>query len=84
MSLYGIPVPINAFTQTGAFTEDAVKEMFKHTERPVIFPLSNPTKLSEATAQDLLKWTNGKALIGTGIPYNDIGIDHATKCMTRS
>ena len=37
--------------------------MFKHTERPVIFPLSNPTKLSEATAQDLLKWTNGKALV---------------------
>ncbi|SUK36792.1 malolactic protein [Staphylococcus aureus] len=38
----------------------------------MIFPLSNPTKLAEATAQDLLKWTNGKALIGTGIPYNDI------------
>lgn len=65
-------VLIGTSTQTGAFTEDAVKEMFKHTERPVIFPLSNPTKLSEATAQDLLKWTNGKALIGTGIPYNDI------------
>lgn len=65
-------VLIGTSTQTGAFTEDAVKEMLKHTERPMIFPLSNPTKLAEATAQDLLKWTNGKALIGTGIPYNDI------------
>ncbi|HCX2334948.1 TPA: NAD-dependent malic enzyme [Staphylococcus aureus] len=65
-------VLIGTSTQTGAFTEDAVKEMLKHTERSMIFPLSNPTKLAEATAQDLLKWTNGKALIGTGIPYNDI------------
>ncbi|HCX3083097.1 TPA: NAD-dependent malic enzyme [Staphylococcus aureus] len=65
-------VLIGTSTQTGAFTKDAVKEMLKHTERPMIFPLSNPTKLAEATAQDLLKWTNGKALIGTGIPYNDI------------
>ena len=65
-------VLIGTSTQTGAFTEDAVKEMLKHTERPMIFPLSNPTKLAEATAQNLLKWTNGKALIGTGIPYNDI------------
>ncbi|HDK3591312.1 TPA: NAD-dependent malic enzyme [Staphylococcus aureus] len=65
-------VLIGTSTQTGAFTEDAVKEMLKHTERPMIFPLSNPTKLAEATAQDLLKWTNGKALIGTGITYNDI------------
>lgn len=67
-----LTVLIGTSTQTGAFTEDAVKEMLKHTERPMIFPLSNPTKLAEATAQDLLKWTNGKALIGTGIPYNDI------------
>ena len=40
----------------------------------MIFPLSNPTKLAEATAQDLLKWTDGKALIATGIPYAQLNL----------
>ncbi|MDR0299958.1 MAG: NAD-dependent malic enzyme [Streptococcaceae bacterium] len=63
--------------QGGAFTEAAVKEMVKYTDRPAIMPISNPTILSEATASDLIHWTQGKALVVTGSPsapvnYNDV------------
>lgn len=63
---------IGTSTQPGAFTEEIVKEIAAHTARPIIFPLSNPTKLAEATAENLIKWTDGKALIGTGIPAADV------------
>ncbi|WP_203640601.1 malolactic enzyme [Levilactobacillus andaensis] len=65
-------VLIGTSTQPGTFTEDIVKDMAAHTDRPIIFPLSNPTKLAEATAADLIKWTDGKALIATGIPAADV------------
>jgi len=62
-------VLIGVSGQGGTFTEEAVREMAKHTARPVIFPLSNPTSRSEATPQDLMKWTEGRALIGTGTAF---------------
>lgn len=73
-------VMIGTSTQPGAFNEAVVKEMAAHTDRPVIFPLSNPTKLAEAKAADLLKWTDGRALVATGIPAGTIsfnGVDYA-------
>ena len=62
-------VLIGVSAQRGAFTESAIREMAKHTVRPIIFPLSNPVSCSEANPQDLLDWTEGRALIGTGSPF---------------
>ncbi len=69
---------IGVSTQAGAFTEEVVKAMAQHTERPVIFPLSNPTANSEANPADLIAWTEGKAIIATGSPFSPIAYQGRT------
>lgn len=65
-------VMIGTSKQPGAFTEDVVKEMTAHTDRPIIFPISNPTKLIEAMPKDLIEWTDGRVLTATGIPVDNV------------
>ncbi len=65
-------VLIGTSTARGAFTEEVVKEMARHAGRPIIFPLSNPTEKTEAIPSDLIRWTDGKALVATGLPYDPV------------
>ena len=68
-------VLIGLSTVGGAFTEEIVREMAGKVDRPVIFPLSNPTSHSEADPADLARWTDGRALVATGSPYPPLTID---------
>lgn len=63
---------IGLSTLPGAFTESIVRKMARKCERPIILPLSNPTSKSEAVPEDLLKWTDGRALIATGSPFSNV------------
>lgn len=63
---------VGCSTVGGAFTEEIIRLMAKHTQNPIIMPLSNPTIKSEAKPEDLLLWTQGRALIATGSPFPDV------------
>lgn len=63
---------IGTSTVKGAFTEEIIRNFAKYVERPIILPMSNPTNLAEATPEDLINWTDGRALVATGSPFNPV------------
>ncbi|WP_019792645.1 malolactic enzyme [Streptococcus sobrinus] len=70
---------VGTSTNAGAFTKEVVEAMCQNTQRPVIFPISNPTKKLEATAEQVIQWSDGKAFVATGVPSGTVsykGVDY--------
>ncbi|WP_242784627.1 oxaloacetate-decarboxylating malate dehydrogenase [Bacillus cereus] len=75
---------IGTSTVAGAFKEEIIKEMASHVERPIILPMSNPTPLAEAKPADLVEWTEGRALVATGSPFEPVTYNGVTYVIGQS
>ncbi|EPY7703088.1 MULTISPECIES: oxaloacetate-decarboxylating malate dehydrogenase [Bacillus cereus group] len=75
---------IGTSTVAGAFKEEIIKEMASHVERPIILPMSNPTPLAEAKPADLIEWTEGRALVATGSPFEPVTYNDVTYVIGQS
>ncbi|WP_141538785.1 oxaloacetate-decarboxylating malate dehydrogenase [Bacillus wiedmannii] len=75
---------IGTSTVAGAFKEEIIKEMASHVERPIILPMSNPTPLAEAKPTDLIEWTEGRALVATGSPFEPVTYNGVTYVIGQS
>ena len=75
---------IGTSTVAGAFKEEIIKEMASHIERPIILPMSNPTPLAEAKPADLIEWTEGRALVATGSPFEPVTYNGVTYVIGQS
>lgn len=67
----------------GAFTQEAIEEMAKHTAQPIVFPLSNPTSVAECTAEEAYKWTNGKCVFASGSPFAPVEFEGKTYAVSQ-
>jgi len=72
VSAYRATALIGASGQAGVFTEGTVRAMAEHVEMPIILPMSNPTSISEAVPEDLLRWSKARALVATGSPFDPV------------
>jgi malate dehydrogenase (oxaloacetate-decarboxylating) len=75
VAAYGCDVLVGASGQGGSFSESVVVAMIANSDTPVILPMSNPTAISEAIPEDLLRWSNGRALVATGSPFEAVTVN---------
>jgi malate dehydrogenase (oxaloacetate-decarboxylating) len=84
VAAYGSNVLVGASGQGGSFTESVVAAMLANSDTPVILPMSNPTSISEALPEDVLRWSDGKALIATGSPFEPVTVNGSPRRISQA